>query len=338
MAKIARKTALLFAPSAGVNGIETFGAKQQTGTYTGQPNPDVAILQSLSTWQSGWTSAQYGGLRAPYWQDRNAVDFVNLYQIAYTLQMGISEWDSGTTYYTDSFCSYNGFLFKSSQDNNIGNQPPSGSSNSYWNIVTYPSLFSAPTRTVLTSGSGTYTPPSGCVRLFVRMIGGGGGGSVIIIVNGTTYYVNGSNGGATTFSTLTCGGGPGGSETGASAPSASGGDINISGTGNVNQFVPGINEGAIGLPIPSKFGGATNLNAKANSGSGGAGNALYNGNTPASCGGSGAYLEKVFTTIASTYSYTIGGGGAGGSVNPVGDTYYGGNGASGIIIIDEFYY
>src|SRR5580704_11276351 len=99
MAKIQRKTAQLFGVNAGATGIEEFASKEQDGMLTYSIDP--AALQTPS-WPLGWTPAQFEGVFAPYYQDRNAVDLVALYMIAYMLQMGIAEWDSGTTYYTGS--------------------------------------------------------------------------------------------------------------------------------------------------------------------------------------------------------------------------------------------
>ena len=58
-----------------------------------------------------------------------------------------------------------------------------------------------PQVTVLTSGSGTYTTPTNCKFLFVKMVGGGGSGGA--------YTADGVAGGTTTFgsSFLTCTGG-----------------------------------------------------------------------------------------------------------------------------------
>jgi hypothetical protein len=50
-------------------------------------------------------------------------------------------------------------------------------------------------------------------------------------------------------------------------------------------------------------------------------------------GGAGGYVEKLITSPAATYTYTVGTGGAGGAAG----TLAGGNGAAGIIIVDEFY-
>lgn len=93
--------------------------------------------------------------------------------------------------------------------------------------------FTAPTVTKYTSGSGTYTTPSGVKHIKVKMVGGGGGGAGS---GNTTTGGAGGDGGNTTFGTslLTANGGKGGSIN--SGGYSSGGDggtasINIGATG-----------------------------------------------------------------------------------------------------------
>src|SRR5262249_11448106 len=66
----------------------------------------------------------------------------------------------------------------------------------YWNGTAWVVLGQAPTVQKFTSGSGTYTPSTGVVRVRVRMCGGGGGG-------GAQSSNNGSNGGDTSFGSWT---------------------------------------------------------------------------------------------------------------------------------------
>ena len=328
MSKIIRKTASIFASAAEVNQLEQFGAKEVTGNYNGQSPPaDPAVIQSLSAWEGGWSSAQYE-VFAPYLQDRNAVDYVNSYQIAYLLQMGVPEWDAGTTYYTNSIVQYGGQIFKSLQDSNLNNTPPLNTSNGLWQIGSLQYL-KYPTRTILTSGSGTYNPPFGCVRIYVRMVGGGGGGGGIN--SGTN--TEGNPGTGTTFSSsnisLTCFPGEGGNSINfnSTGGTASGGDLNIYGC---NGNVTGGGNSRFGS------GGLTSTNVQyANAviyGSGGGNNT----SSPFNSGAAGGYLEKLISNIDASYSYEVGIGGAGGAGSSSGGA--GGRGAPGIIIIDEFYY
>ncbi|MDD5301495.1 MAG: hypothetical protein PHS14_00185 [Elusimicrobia bacterium] len=271
MAKIIRKTASIFCGglSSGSNQVEQFGSKVLSGTpnYTVDP----AVIMSGgggSWWADGWGPALNATNNSEYKQDRNGVDLVATYQIAYLLQQGLAEYDAATTYYIGSVVQYSGLFYISLTDNNTGNQPDTHTSD--WR-----NMSAQPTTTVLTSGSGTYTPPTGCVAIGVRMVGGGGG--------------SGGAGGDTTFGGFTAGGGGAASGyTGGAGGSASGGSVNLVGA------VGGTDGGS------SPFGGAGSktVAAAANSGSGGGG------------GGAGGYVEGSVASPTAT-SYAIGAGGSG---------------------------
>jgi hypothetical protein len=366
LAKITRKTAFLFGVNAGVTGVEEFASKAQGGTLVYSTDP--ANLQT-GFWTLGWTPAQFEGVFAPYYQDRNAVDLVASYQIAYVLQQGIAEWDSTTSYFIDSVVQSGGSFYISLQDNNLNNIPPAGASNSFWQRTAFPNALQAksPTRTVLTIGSGTYTPPIGCARIFVRLVGGGGGGGCPA---GGGAVINGAAGTATTFGGLTGAGGGGGQGaaittsssagvgTGGAGGAASGGDVNIAGGGGgygINTYNTIQKNGGGGS---SKFGGGSRyinltstpnfiyagISASANSGGGGQGgyfNFNYSGlgvGYPGG-GGAGGYVEKTYYN-PTAMSWAVGTGGAGAVSNGSfgGITPNGGAGAAGIIIIDEYYY
>jgi hypothetical protein len=66
--------------------------------------------------------------------------------------------------------------------------------NGSWGSITQGSV-TAPSIQKFTSGSGTYTTPTGVLYLRVRMAGGGGGGSG----SGSASYGTGGNGGNSTF-------------------------------------------------------------------------------------------------------------------------------------------
>jgi hypothetical protein len=128
MAKITRKTASIFAGSASPapNGIAQFGSLAASAAAY---STDPATIQALSEWLAGWNSALVSGA-APAIEDMNAVHYVFGYQLAYLLQQGIAEWDPGTTYYTNGFCSYNGVIYQSLADANLNNNPSLGGA--YW--------------------------------------------------------------------------------------------------------------------------------------------------------------------------------------------------------------
>ena len=332
MSKIVRKTAQIFGSTAPSTDIEQFGAAKVTGSpnYTDDP----AVIQALSAWEEGWTPALVSTNNSEYKQDRNAVDYVASYQIAYNLQMGIAEWDPGTTYYTNSIVQYNGQIYISLVDSNLNNTPPSTGSTSYWKLVITFGLAPSPTRTILTSGSGTYTPPDGCVRIYLRMIGGGGGGGA-----GNSQGSNGADGGNTIFGSYTAygggaGGGAGSGSFGGNGGTSTFGSFNL--TGGMGAYNIGTtNGGQGGCSIFGGFGQSTYVasgeNGAPNSGAGGSGGGSSD-SSPGGGGGAGGYGELQILNPSSV-SYTVGAGGSGGA-----GTYTGGNGGSGVIIIDEFYY
>lgn len=130
MAKILRATLIQFGVSGPTSSFGQFGSKE---AGTPQTTQNVAIIQQLAAWTQGWQDAVVAGNKAAYLEDMNGWCFVHSYQLAYVLQSGIPEWDSGTTYYTNSVVqANNGQWFSSLVDNNLNNAPPVSSSNSFW--------------------------------------------------------------------------------------------------------------------------------------------------------------------------------------------------------------
>lgn len=197
-----------------------------------------------------------------------------------------------------------------------------------------------PTRQVLTSGTGaTYSTPTGARQIRIRMVGGGGGGG------GThTGAGAGGNGGDTSFNSIVAKGG-GGGPTGNNAPGAGGyggagsASFRVAGATAPWNIGYGTGEGGVGPWGGAGAGvyngsiGAGNPGA-ANSGSGGGSN-WCNGCSPgfSQGGGAGEYVEVIINSPSSTYTYTVGSGGTAGASN----SYKGGAGASGVIIVDENY-
>jgi len=130
MSKILRKTASIFGGSAlaGPGGIAQFGS-----TQAGSPvySLDPAIIVALPAWANGWGAGAIS--QFPVEEEWNGVDYYNSYQSAYLLQQGIAEWDSGTTYYTNSICQYGGLVYQSLADGNLNKTPDS--SPSYWKVI-----------------------------------------------------------------------------------------------------------------------------------------------------------------------------------------------------------
>lgn len=211
----------------------------------------------------------------------------------------------------------------------------------------------SPTQQIFTSGSGTYTTPTGCRFIRVRMVGGGGGGGC----SGTSSGGASSSGTASTFGTslLTASPGVGAGNVSGAGTGGGGGGYTIAGPAygiGINGATGGggsYNVSA-GILIQSGSGGGTGLapgpggtyNANGNAGitncgtggAGGGGGAtalLYSGGG----GGGAGFIDAWISGPSATYSYAIGSGGAGGTAG--GSGYAGGAGADGQIIVDEYY-
>jgi len=120
MAKLDRVTAKVFAASAAADEIGQFGSAVAGSKLE---TADVATIQGLSAWLDGWSEALVPGNRYPALQEMNGLLKVLSYQGAYTLQEGIPEYDSATTYYIGSIIKKTGTfeLYGSLTDDNVGN-------------------------------------------------------------------------------------------------------------------------------------------------------------------------------------------------------------------------
>lgn len=202
-------------------------------------------------------------------------------------------------------------------------------------VVSAMTNFTAPTIQRFTSGSGTYTPPTGCKYIIVEMVGGGASGTGNSGVAGTA-------GNPSTFYNITCAGGDASGGGGASPSGAFGGAVSLSaGTTVTIASVKGGDSASgaqntrdlAGIGGSSFFGGAglggTNgaigRDAAANSGSGGGGSCVGG----AGAGGAAGGYFKGLIASPTTYSYSVGAS----ATAPTG----GGNGASGVIIVTEYY-
>lgn len=205
--------------------------------------------------------------------------------------------------------------------------------------------FTAPTVQVFTSGSGTYTKPTGVLYLHVRMVGGGGGGGG----SGDSVATTGGTGGNSTFGTTllvangaaAAAGGTASLGTGPIGLSTTGG----SGTGTT-AYASSIGH-ATGSPgAASPFGGAgggggatvAGSAGVANTGSGGGGggaNSSGGNGVGGAGGGAGGFVDAVITSPSASYSYSVGAGGTAGTAGTNGVA--GGAGGSGIIIVEEHY-
>ena len=224
-----------------------------------------------------------------------------------------------------------------------------------WKVISYTPISYAglqvPQVTVYTSGSGTYTVPTGALYLSVKMCGGGSGGGG---AGTTTTGGAGGAGGATTFgsSFLTANGGPATptSSVGTyptAAAAATGGDINVTGGLGPNG------NGAISTDQLQVFGGtgaasffsaggpgaspvavAVSPGGPCAGGGGGAINGVVSGYNGWG-GNAGAYLQKLVVSPAATYAYVVGAAGTGGTAGTSGTA--GAAGTAGIIEVIAFF-
>src|SRR5580698_1314397 len=110
MSRLSRYTQLIFGSSASNNQMAEFGSFNE-GTpqrYSGS-TITPAIIQNLSNYLGGWFNAVVLS-NSPTIEDMNSLCYLFAYQLAYILQVGVPEWDSGTTYYTGDIVSSSGIL------------------------------------------------------------------------------------------------------------------------------------------------------------------------------------------------------------------------------------
>lgn len=343
MSKLTRYVQQIFGSTAGANEMAQIGSLAAAAPLLESgATITPAIAQALSNYQAGLFNVVLGG-NSPTIEDLNSLFWLTTRQLAYVYQAGIPEYDASTVYYTNSMCQSGGIVYQSLIDTNLNNAPASSPSD--WSQLL---SNAAPTIQKFTSGSGTYTTPTGVKYVRVRMVGGGAGG----------YASGGSAGGGgnTTFGTslLNAGGGAaaafvnqggfGGSASLGSGPiglalagGAGGGGFEINSVA-LQYYISGGSGGA------SAFGGAgtgaDNSNALAgtaggtNTGGGGGGGVLISGSTSSGYGGGGAggFVDAIINSPSATYAYSVGGGGAGATGGLAG-----GAGGSGIIIVEEHY-
>ena len=216
--------------------------------------------------------------------------------------------------------------------------------------VTSWQAFTPPTIQTFTTGTAqTYTTPSNVKYIKVRMVGGGAGG-----YGGGAGTTGQTAGTASTFFNASAGGGAAGGT--AAGPGCAGGTSSL-GSGAIGTVLPGgqggpgnqtdgggtynvggdggssFFSGAGGGGSPGVAGGAGGANTGGGGGGGSVNGATLNSGPG---GGAGGYVEMLITSsLAGTYTYTVGAGGAGGSAGTNGTA--GGAGGSGYIEVTEYY-
>lgn len=216
--------------------------------------------------------------------------------------------------------------------------------------------FTAPTiQKFTTATSATYTTPTSPAPLYliVTLVGGGGGGGG----GGQDGTGNsGTAGNNSTFGSSTASGGAGG-QRGNGAGGLGGGGVTLSGMTSIITVTGGAGgggmQGGIANEYPSggyggvsPLGGAGTPNnnstgsaAVANTGSGGAGGG--GGSDITRFGGAGGqaggYVRGLITSPSATYSYTVGASAGGGSAGTGTNAQAGSAGASGLVVVEEYY-
>lgn len=129
MAKLPRVTAKVFASQAAPEDIGQYGSAL-TGSKV--ETSDISEIQALPAYEEGWRGAVISGRNYPTLQEMNGLQKSFSQQIAYTLQNGMPEWDTGTDYFINQFCRVGTNFYFSKTDNNIGNNPVTDTQN--WEI------------------------------------------------------------------------------------------------------------------------------------------------------------------------------------------------------------
>jgi hypothetical protein len=222
------------------------------------------------------------------------------------------------------------------------------------------SQFATPTVSPFTSegASGFYVPPTSPAPRYlrIRMVGGGGGGiattnaavppsgagTASVFSSGAGILLNAGGGSGVICSDS---GGAGGTTTASGVPFV----IQIAGGGGASGGSPIANNAFGAAGGNSYYGGggrgsiSDGFSGSAGTGGGGGAGGCPSTATGVNCwigggGGAGGYIEAVIPApFATSYSYTVGSGGAGGTTNNnVG--YPGGKGAGGSIFVEEYYW
>ena len=120
MAKITRALLKVFGDSGANTNFGKFGSE---AAGSGVKTKDIATIQALSAWINGWQDAINSTTKAPYLEDMNSAFFLHSTFLAYLLQEGIAEWETGSTYYIGSIVKKTGTteLYSSLTNSNQGN-------------------------------------------------------------------------------------------------------------------------------------------------------------------------------------------------------------------------
>ena len=131
MSRITRAIQKIFGGLGNSTYFGVFGSKQLGAPVNSK---DLTTIQSLAPYDTGLQDAVASGDKAPRMEDINALFLMLSQQIAYQFQEGVAEWETNTSYFTNSIVKKPGTLeiYASLVDNNIGNTLPSQTDNTQW--------------------------------------------------------------------------------------------------------------------------------------------------------------------------------------------------------------
>lgn len=134
MSRLSRVVYKLFGSSGPADDFAKFGSQT-----AGAPvkTKDIALIQSLSAWDSGWKAAIVAANRAPFLEDANAIEYVHGYMLAYLMQDGVPEWNANTEYHQNSIVKKSGTyeLYASLTNTNTGNALPVQTDDTNWKFL-----------------------------------------------------------------------------------------------------------------------------------------------------------------------------------------------------------
>ena len=145
MADKARAKMKVFGESGGTSEFGKFGSDAAGLAVT---TKDLATIQSGTEYSRGWFGAT-PSQEPPRRQDRNGLDYLFGYQIAYLMEKGIPEWlnDSETYYYANkSYVSRNGAIYMAilgDDSTNLNTQKDPETNPLWWTLVYAPPVVDA---------------------------------------------------------------------------------------------------------------------------------------------------------------------------------------------------
>ena len=187
MSKLERKLQKIFAEESQSTQVTAFRTAGTNPTYT----KDVTEIQNAN-FTKGWLDPNNTGNVVPYAEDMNGLFYTLSRNIAYLNQSGIPEWLSTETYYENAMCMYNGVLYISLADNNLGKQPDTQTS--YWRAYASPVSGSVTGGENLGTGEGIYKDAVGGIMQFKGLVAGNNI-TLTPSVDGTSITIDSTGGG-----------------------------------------------------------------------------------------------------------------------------------------------